>query len=145
MVVAVWVTSKIQGLSRFRTVWYSQPRYAKNGKKWAGNLFKKMKCSQACSTQQNPLMPPLTLVISTFDCRILNWKPTAVSLKSFTSNTSSFSRYVARKYMYLPFEECYQVDFVKNNSFKRWFYVTVLVIFTQKYQKYAFLKKTFIL
>ena len=102
-----------------------------------------MKCSQACSTQQNPLMPPLTLVISTFDCRFLNWKPTAESLKSFTSNTSSFSRYVAQKYMYLPFEECYQVDFVKNNSFKRWFYVTVLVIFTQKYQKYAFLKKNF--
>ena len=52
----------------------------KNGRKRAGNHFKKMKCSQAHSTQPNPLMPPLTLVISTFDCRILNWKPTAVSL-----------------------------------------------------------------
>ena len=56
------------------------PCTSKNGKKRARNLFKKMKCSQACSTQQNPLMPPLTLVISTFDCRILNWKPTAVFL-----------------------------------------------------------------
>ena len=81
-----------------------------------------MKCSQAHSTQPNPLMPPLTLEISTFDCRILNWKPTAVSLKSFNflhltrHHSHDRARYVARKYMYLPFEECYQVDFVQNNS-----------------------------